>query len=87
LHLVDFKCASNFGEAQGQITLLERTHTSQRTFSDSAASTLRKALVTGLTGQLNPFVRFAHWPIIGLAAFNKTAAEAALDTGFLDSYP
>ena len=58
----------------------ERTHTSQRTFSDSAASTLRKALVAGLTGQLNPFVRFAHWPIIGLAAFNKTAAEAALDT-------
>jgi len=38
----------------------ERTHTSHRTFSDSAASTLREALVTGLTGQLHPFVRFAR---------------------------
>ncbi len=56
----------------------ERTHTSHRAFSDSAASTLREALpvelrkfVTGLTTHLNPFVR-----LFDLPGLNPSAGEA-----------
>jgi hypothetical protein len=63
----------------------ERTHTSHRAFSDSAASTLREALpvelrkfVTGLTTHLNPLVRLSDLPGVVFAGQNSLGLRMAL---------